>query len=320
MSFNNPYEVLGVSETDSIEQIEMAYKGFMKILHPDKANTPEAKRLGMTQDEKMRYLSLIVESYKTIKETYRDRRYPDTKQTYKVDQDHTIKFNHGLTENDAKNFNSSKFNNIFDTGLQRDMDAGMSDPFKRGYNDFDTGKDFSENNNTKVVAQTYSGTISVENSKNTKAPKMKDNRLTEYIPDTTSFFDSSSNYQELGLTNISDFSMTIQGKGSIHGTDLMSAYGNNMEPWEHTVKKDAALYAKYNDDEDITSKSNKIKTDRANIYNLPVDQNMANDLKKYNERIAKKEIKRISNMGVRDEYYNSLNQGRLEDGNLPSRS
>ena len=52
MSFNNPYEVLGVSETDSIEHIEMAYKGFMKILHPDKANTPEAKRLGMTTDEK----------------------------------------------------------------------------------------------------------------------------------------------------------------------------------------------------------------------------------------------------------------------------
>ncbi len=320
MSFNNPYEVLGVSETDPIEKIEDAYKGFMKILHPDKAHTPEAKRLGMTQDEKMRYLNLIAESYKIIKNTYRDRRYPDTVQTYRVDQDHTIKFNHDLTENDAKNFNSSKFNNIFDTGLKRDIDAGMADPFKKGYNDFDTGKDFSESNNSKVVAQTYSGTISVENSKNTKAPKMKDNRLVEYIPDTTSFFDSSVNYQELGLTNVSDFSMTIQGKGSIHGTDLMSAYGNNMEPWEHTVRKDAALYAKYNDDEDVASKSNKIKTDRANIYNLPVDKNIDDDLNKYSERMKKREIKRLSNMGVRDEYYNSLNQGRLDSGNLPSRS
>ena len=48
--------------------------GFMKILHPDKAHTPEAKRLNMSHDDKMRYLNLIVESYKIIKETYRDKK------------------------------------------------------------------------------------------------------------------------------------------------------------------------------------------------------------------------------------------------------
>lgn len=149
---------------------------------------------------------------------------------------------------------------------------------------------------------------------------MKDNRLKEYIPSTTTFFDSSANYQELGITSISDFSMSIQGKGSISGTDLMSAYGNNMEPWEDTVRKDAKLYAKYNDMEDITAKTNKIKSDRANIYNLPVDQKLENDIIRQNERLKKKEVKRLANMEYRDEYYNALNQGRLEGGKLPSRS
>jgi DnaJ-class molecular chaperone len=35
---NNPYEVLGVKESDSLEHIEHVYKQFMKLLHPDKDN------------------------------------------------------------------------------------------------------------------------------------------------------------------------------------------------------------------------------------------------------------------------------------------
>jgi DnaJ-class molecular chaperone len=318
MSFNNPYDVLGVSEKDSLEHIETVYKGFMKLLHPDKSNTPEAKRLGMSHDEKMRYLNIIVESYKTIKESYKERIYPDTNRTYRIDQAHTINFNNGLTEEDASNFNEHKFNMLFDNSLKRDSEAGMTDPFRKGYEDFNLGRDFSKN--TKVTAQSYSQDISVENSKNTKGPKMKDNRLIEYVPDSTVFSNSSNNYQELGITSVSDFSTTIQGKGTIHGTDLMTAYGQNLEPWQTTVQRDAELYSKFNDQSDIVAKSNNLKSDRANIYNLPLDQNMIDKENRHLEKLKKQENKRVLSMKTRDEYYNSLNQGRLEGGQLPSRN
>jgi DnaJ-class molecular chaperone len=322
MSFDNPYEILGCKDTDSIDHIETVYKGYVKLLHPDKANTPESKRLGMSRDEKIQYLNLVIGAFKTIKSVHKNNEYPDYNMVYNVGQDNTIKLNNKLTKEDAKNFSNSKFNDIFSESLQKDKESGMQDPYSRGYNNFDQGKDFSENNNGKIGMQTYSGDISVVESKNVRKHKMKDNRLKEYVPSTTVFSGSSENYQELGLTDISDFSMTIEGKGSINGTDLMSVYGKNLEPWEVTFKRDSNAFSKFTDNQDVKTKAAQIQTDRGDIYNQPIDRKMLDKEKRYVERQDRKELSRKTNLNIRDEYYNNLNMGRLgDDGkSLPNRS
>ena len=60
----NPYEILGVKETDSLEHIDKVYQGFMKILHPDKANTKEAEVASKNAqlDEKIKEANNLIKS------------------------------------------------------------------------------------------------------------------------------------------------------------------------------------------------------------------------------------------------------------------
>ncbi len=310
---SNPYEILGVSETDSLEQIEHVYKQFMRLLHPDKANTQEARNLKMGQDEKSEYLLLIRNAYNTIISTRRETKYPDYRMEYKVDQESRINVDKSFIEDDGIDF-KEKFNKKFNEGLERDKKAGVVDVFGRGYGDFDTGKKFSDEG--KVSMPAYSPDIDVEASKIFHRPNMKDNRLVEYLPES-GFGSIGMDYQELGLTNVTDFSMTASGKGGLGGADLMSVYGNNYEPWEKTVMRDSKLAAKFTDEGDIRQKMTQMEVDRGGIYDLPIDHNMMEAERVRNFAQEQQEKMRMANKSYRDEYYNELNKGRLNDGVSP---
>src|SRR5690348_14727146 len=139
----NPYEILGVKETDSLEHIEHVYKQFIKLLHPDKSNTQEARALKMGQEEKSEYLMLIRTAYKNIISGRKETKYPDYKIDYEVDQESRINMDKSFMEDDGVNF-TEKFNRKFNEGLERDKKAGIVDAFGRGYGEFDTGKKFSD--------------------------------------------------------------------------------------------------------------------------------------------------------------------------------
>jgi curved DNA-binding protein CbpA len=312
---SNPYEILGVKETDTLEHIEHVYKQFMKLLHPDKANTQEARNLKMGQDEKSEYLILIRNAYNTIISVRRETKYPDYKMEYKVDQESRINVDKSFMEDDGVDF-KEKFNKKFNQGLERDKKAGIVDAFGRGYGDFDTGKKYSDEG--KVAMPAYSPDIDVEASKIFHRPNAKDNRLVEYLPDS-GFGNLGMDYQELGLTNVSDFSMTLSGKGGIGGADLMSVYGNNYEPWEQTVMRDPKLSAKFTDEGDVRQRMAQMEADRGGIYDLPIDHAMMEAERARNFTHEQQEKMRMANKSYRDEYYNELNKGRLNDG-VPPRS
>ena len=286
----------------------------MKLLHPDKANTVEARSLNMGKEEKFQYMQLIRKAYMSIIDARKEKKYPDYKMDYKIDQDSKINLHQGLTEDDAKNFNREKFNNLFNQGLERDKKAGVTDPFGRGYGEFDIGKKFSDEG--KVVMPSYSHDVPIETPKVFHRPDMKDNRLVEYLPES-GFGGSGLAYQELGLTNVTDFSMTTMGKGALGGSDLMSVYGQNMEPWEHTVKRDAKLYAKFNDESNLSARMANLEKDRGGIYDLPLDQKMIQAEMERNFAMENQERIRNMNKAQRDEYYNELNKGRLNNGVPP---
>jgi len=310
----NPWEILGVSENDSLEHIDYVYNNLMKVLHPDRSHTLEARNLNMTQDEKNQYLQLVIKAYKTIISRKKQMKYPDYQIDYSIEEDARINPDKSFMESGSLGgggFNKEKFNKKFDEALERDRSAGMVDAYGRGYGDFDKGKNYSDNG--KISLPSYSGDIDTTPSKIFDRPNMKDNRLVEYIPDSFIPGGGLDAYQELGLTNVSNFSMTTSGKGSLGGVDLMSAYGNNYEPWEKTVMRDPKLSAKFADTGNISKKVAQMESDRGMIYDLPIDREMIAAEKARNFALEQQEKLRMVSKNQRDEYYNELNKGRIID-------
>ena len=58
----NPYEILGVNESDSMSTISQVYKQYVKLFHPDN------KTLKISDDEKMNYMQNIKDAYKALLE------------------------------------------------------------------------------------------------------------------------------------------------------------------------------------------------------------------------------------------------------------
>lgn len=306
----NPYQILGVSETDSIENIEYVYKQFVKLLHPDKSHTKEAKNLNLNHDEKAEYLLMITNAYKTIMSTKKTSNYPDYKINYEIKEDSRIYYDNNIGDLTGTNDFQNKFNRQFDASLERDKKAGMVDAYGKGYKEFDAGKKYSDD--TKLSIPSYSSDVDVSSSKNFYKPNNNDNRLINYLPEANLIGSFGAEYQELGLINITDFSMTTSGKGGLGGTDLMSAYAHNYEPWENTFKK-SKEYSKFDTNDKITDKVTKMEQERGRIYDLPLDQNMIKAEKTRNFALEQQEKLRMNNLNKRDEYYNEINKGRIKD-------
>lgn len=305
----SPYQILGVKNTDSIEHITDVYAKFMKVLHPDKANTKEAKALNLSYEDKLAYYNMIQQAYKTITSSRKQDNYPDYGIDYKIDDDMRV------VSDIPADADSKKFNQKFDERQQVVEKAGMNDPYSRGYNEFSNGKDF--NNLSKVTPKSYSMDVQITTPK-LHVPDMKDNSVVEYIPEFTDMLTNSSiKYNELGLVSVSDFSFTGVGKGSLHGTDLMSVYGQNFENWEDTVKRDKRLHSKFSDETNITKKMSQIESDRAGIYSAELDRKMLKEEVNRNKTQMLEENMRNMNLRQRDGFYNELNLGRLNNGVPP---
>jgi curved DNA-binding protein CbpA len=308
---NNPYDILGVKETDTIEYITKIYNDFMIILHPDKQNTQQARSLNMSPDERVMYFQMIRKAYQEIINSKKERNYPDFQMAYTVPEDSVIYTDRDLNKDD---FNVNNFNKKFDVSRERDVKAGMSNPFQRGYDEFNSGRDFSRSDKVSIpVREDISVTKPTIFARN---GELKDNRLVSYVPESASFT-SGLNFQELGIVNISDFSVITNGKGKLEGNDLMNVYGNNYEYWEDTVKRDNSLYNRYNTGDSIEKVMESMKMQRKDIYNQPVDDNALRAELEHNNQMMLQERVRLSNQNKIDDYYNELNRGLLNGGVPP---
>jgi curved DNA-binding protein CbpA len=316
---NNPYDILGVKESDSLDSINIVYKDFMMLLHPDKSNTKEARSLDMSTEEKFQYLQLIRKAYKSILGVRKEMNYPDYNLKYEVEEDVRINIGtgstkHNLTREDANRTDMNKFNTVFSESQKRDKKSGMEDPYSRGYEKF-SGKDF--NREGKITAQSYANNIPIETPSSFRVPDMKDNRLMEYIPESAELSSISIGHQELGITSVSNFSMTTSGKGSLAGTDLDSVYGQNFENWEDTIKRDTSMSSRFSDTGDITKRMSQMETSRGGIYDLPMDKKMIRAELDRNNILSGQEKMKIRSQNKRDDYYNGLNVGRINNGVPP---
>jgi hypothetical protein len=74
---------------------------------------------------------------------------------------------------------------------------------------------------------------------------------------------NSTGYSDLGLTNVSDFSVTNRnGKSGLCCADLLHVYGTNNEYWEDSVMRDPELARKYTDTTAVDKKMNMYMAER----------------------------------------------------------
>jgi hypothetical protein len=295
----DPYKIMGVKETDTIEHIDNIYNNFMMILHPDRENSSSARILNMTREEKVKYMQLIRESYKNIIDLKkREMNYPDYDVSYNLEELRISNVSAG------EKFDSNKFNMAFSNSIERDKKAGMTDPFNKGYNMFDS-RVFDDKN---VVSMPTRAELTVITPSNLQVPN-NDHRLTEFQAIGPS--QNGINYTELGLANVSDFSMSTVGKGKLEGTDLMSVYGKNYERWEDTVKRDSNLFNKFNDTSDISTKMKQIRSGREDKSVYIVDKNILEAERKQKIIDENREKLRQLTVSKRDSYFNDINRGQL---------
>jgi hypothetical protein len=148
----------------------------------------------------------------------------------------------------------------------------------------------------------YSATEAVTPLVVTK-PKMKNGELIAYVPE---ILEDVSNFHELGISNVSNFSMVVSGKNSLNGTDLMTAYGSNNEIWEDSVKRDKNLYNKFNDKTDIKSKSESLVQERR--VEAPLDPKIKeHEAKLALAQLTQDKLRQIKQSDS-DRFYASINR------------
>ena len=269
----SPYQILGVQENDSLAQITATYRTMIKMLHPDRGLTIEARRLGWTDDEKNLAFIAVQDAYKTIvnERKYIDKQnnMPDYNLEYDIESDYT---NHVQQKIDPRNFDQSAFNQLFEIERQRDIEQGFEDPYNRGYEMFS-----NVNTQEHDLIRKGQGRQDIPVSVNQKrVPHKMDNGALvkyNYLDDQNCIKTGSCPVMELGLTNINDFSVKIgSGSASLAGSDLMSVYGQDTEYWEDSVKKDQQLYNKYSDETRPEKKMNNHLSERDSFNFKEIDK------------------------------------------------
>lgn len=310
MATINPYQILGVSENDSIEHIDYVYREFIKLLHPDKLSSQNLK---IKDQEKAEYLQLIRDAYNAIMSSNvklnNPKRSNEYKNDIKITMDKAFINNGKISQANSESFDK-KFNEAFEHRLEIDRNAGLTNGFERGYKEFDNGKNFESSG--PLTLPSYSGDIDVKPSAILQHQEIGDTRLTEYKPEFVSFADTAVNYQEVGITSVSDFTMAPTGKSGIGGADLMSVYGANYEPWEKTAMRDSRLSTKFTDSTNITQKMSKMESTRGTDYDFiptePLYLESVKTAEQVREQLAM--LKKNDATGTRD-YYNKFAREEL---------
>lgn len=307
----SPYDVLGVNPTDTFENITQSYNTLVKILHPDKSDG----RFVMSREEQTRAYNEVREAYKKIRELNKinKRNFNKFDKEYKVGND--FKINSVFSSSDG-DISPEKFNQAFEEHLSSiDKSDAVSDPSKRGYAEFSSSR-YASSGPIRAVP-VYSGSVDISEKEKMEFNEQRKQRsrldLAVRLPDELGFelgpSCAFSNCQELGVTNIADFSMRTTGKASICGTDLMSAFADT-ECWEQIASRNPDAISKFTSTEEVGSMASKMRSARETVK---VDPEIDRLLKAKSIIEKTTDAARMNAQKIRDDYYNDLNAARLSN-------
>jgi hypothetical protein len=346
-----PYQILGTSPKDTLPVINAAYRSLVMVLHPDKALSVEAKKLGWSNEEKLEAFDQVRSAYKQILMERKESDCPDYNIDYYINEDllqngdyekymdfqkkttvnpnqvnsnvnpnqvntntnhNQVNSNHNQQHqlNPSGPFDSNKFNEFFTVTQKKHEENGFSDPFARGYNNlFNTSEDTKERERSMIKSSMSRPDIQVSREKpSLEKPDYTNGKLVQYVPkdlDSVGILTHKVSYAELGLNQVNDFSVKLQCKGSICGSDLMAVYGQNNEYWEDSVLRDKDLSSKFLDKTAPEKKMNEHLGQRSNFNFKEIDPAVQRSLMTEELSYQNSEKLRQLHQQKMDNYYNS---------------
>ena len=210
----NPYQLLGLPQNYTLEQLKIAYRKKAIQTHPDKGGNPE-----LFDEVTKAYFTLL----ENIKNKEQDKQFTDLKsqsKSYIEDQSSDKRQNVNLNLGKEK-FNLNTFNKIFEENkISEPTDKGYDDWLKDEQNVKEPPKVFSKKFNIDVFNSTF------ENWKD------EDENLSREIvlrdePNALVAFHGKTGYAELGVDRVDDFGNADPNSRNLGYTDLKQAYSRN---------------------------------------------------------------------------------------------
>lgn len=270
----DPYKILGVSHSSSLDTIKRKFKTLARELHPDKGG-----------NEHM--FNILKESYVQVLKDLKGR--SDSKCFMDLKNDHETYINDPNIKTKNINLDNVNLENIDESTLRKQFQRVFTESKIKtfdsdGYEKYmDKSGPVSE---IKVERKFKKFTLDKFNKEFDKTkPINSKHLLKKYNPDPFSI-SRNLQYTELGVDTLDDFSGKNESSKELQYMDYMKAYTTNK------------LHNRENH-EHVTKSIDDIERERSSIRYV-MDENEQHTYQKYNVKLKKKEGKRLSTLNKQD--------------------
>lgn len=234
----NPYKILEISESATLDQMKKAYKNKAKIYHPD--------RLGGNN----KHFQLVTKAFMKLLEKYKkeqsDKQFMSLKEESRLDlekQQNESKRNVNFKKVNmsGNNFNPKKFNKIF-------QDNRLHNPNDEGYTEWMDNSDYDALKVPKLDKNSYNKQSFNEQFQNHK--KQVGTQIVKRL-EPQAISSLKTNCEELGQEAVGDFSGK-NANGRMEYTDYRKAHTETT-----LIDPDAIDYKEYNSMEDLQKERSK---------------------------------------------------------------
>ena len=271
----NPYKVLDLHDNCDLDELKVAYRKLSLKHHPDKGG--DVNLFNIINDAYRKINTRLTQIQPKNKIEHNDLKKMNKKQSY------FPKMN--AKQMSGKNFNSNKFNDVFDKNK-------VSNPYDKGYSDWK--EDIKDENIPVSNSSSFNEVFNQSRTKNNYSKQL--NKIDE--PQAQILCDLQ--FQELGVDEVDSFSKTHGDSNNINFTDYRDAYTTEsklINPNEVIIDRPDSL--------------NKLKNNREKIsYQMNQQQNETEILNKQQyEQDEYNRTQRVSAFDeIANEHFNKVNQ------------
>lgn len=272
----DPYQVLGLPKTTTIDTLKKTYKQLALKNHPDRGGSEVLfKLIELSYRKILEKLKLkqIDKQFNELKSDFTEyRKKTQTNTTSHVQFTPTEHTNY----NNITDFNT-RFNKIFD-------DNRIQDAQTQGYKHV---MDTSTTNREDIDIDKKMSHFTIEtfnNEFNKIDPHTSSKKLMKYKEPAPIYLNNQLQFTELGIDKIDDFSGTNDIKNSLHYTDYMKAHTTSKLIDPSHIRSRTFSYKNIND----------IESDRDNI-SFQMNQQ---ELDKHTRHLQKQQMKEAKRLGI----------------------
>lgn len=279
---NNPYKILCLSETPSVDEIKQKYRILSKKYHPDKNGGDERKFKMITKAYS--YLMNLHNDFST----YREQSYNEKRENHEKFTEKQKTYQGKYIDKDS--FTLDKFNNVFDEHKMKENDDD-------GYGDmmsFDNRMSEPE-----VIPIAQNTKLSNSKSFNNEFNKSKNRELSIYREPQSMLSNTSSGLSSWDKSKVDDYT------NSGNYTDYKKAHGEDS----HLINIDDVEYKKYKNVDELQNERTNMRMKMTPEEEETYYNNKQLEQTKENERLLNA---RLYDSKIEGQF-NSINQVMIKN-------